>query len=94
MKKISGKLFFFPGEAQYQGSWFIDFSQTEEGVGFQVQVDVDSSPCGLETLDDLWNSYDDEYEAAIQAQNERQREALAILQELETALDSMVSGQG
>ncbi len=84
---------FFPGQSQGVSPWSIEFTETEGRVGFQVGVRVDGSPWGLETIDDLWDSYQDDYESALNAQEERLREAIAKLKDLEAALKSMVVGQ-
>lgn len=84
---------FFADAPQGRSTWTIDFTETEGRVGFQIGVIVDGSPWGLETVEDLWNSYQDDREAALRAQDERQQEAITKLQDLETALASMVTGQ-
>ena len=81
---------FFPGDAQYSGPWWIDFTRTQGGVGLQVGVDLDGSPWGLETIEELWDSYHEDYQAAIDAQKERQTEAIAILDPLKEAMMTIV----
>ncbi|MGF1617253.1 MAG: hypothetical protein ACFCU2_05525 [Acidimicrobiia bacterium] len=49
---------------------------------------MDGTPWGLETIEDLWDSYQENYEAALQAQVERQQEAIAKLQDLEAVMRS------
>jgi hypothetical protein len=80
---------FFPGEGQYSGPWYIDFTRTQGGIGFQVGVEVDGSPWGLETIEDLWDSYYEDRVTALDAQDERQREAIAILDPLKEAMMTM-----
>lgn len=82
---------FYPGSSQATSPWSIDFTQTQGDVGFQVQVTVDGTPWGLVTIEDLWDSYHSDRDAAIQAQQERQQQALDSLHLLEAAMNSIAS---
>jgi hypothetical protein len=84
---------FFPGASRAQSQWTIDFTQTEGQVGFRVSVAVDGTPWGLETIEDLWDSYQEDYDSALQAQVERQQEAIAELQDLEAVMQTMLADQ-
>lgn len=81
---------FFPEESAAQSAWAIDFTQEASGVGIRIAIEVDGTPWGLETIENLWDSYQEDYEAALQAQVERQEEAIAKLQDLEAAMQGMV----
>lgn len=84
---------FYPGASQAQSRWTIDITQTEGQVVIRVGVTVDGTPWGLETIDDLWDSYRTDREAAKQALIERQERAIDTLRVLEAALQGMVTNE-
>jgi hypothetical protein len=81
---------FYPGANAREGPWSLEVRAIGKGIGIKIGVTVDGSPWGLETGDDLRDSYQDDHEAALTAQEERQRQAIETLQPLEQALQSMV----
>ncbi len=80
---------FFPGRTRRDSAWRIDFMALEWDVEVQIGVTVDGSPWGIETIDDLWDFYYKDRDAAQSAQEERQRLAIEMLRPLEDALQSM-----
>ena len=63
------------------------------GLGINIGVTVDGSPWGLETVEGLWDSYQEDYEAAHAVQEQRQQHAIETLQPLKQALQTMVEDQ-
>lgn len=81
---------FFPGATQFGDEWDVSVTAIESGVGIQIGVTVDGSPWGLETIEDVWDSYQYDREAALAAQEERQRQAIEILEPVRAALETIV----
>jgi hypothetical protein len=85
---------FFPGSNASEGPWSLDIEIFETELGIDIGVTVDGSPWGIETGDDLRDSYQDDYQAALTAQEERQQQAIETLQPLRQALQAIVNGDG
>lgn len=81
---------FFPGSTANESPWSFDVTSIGGGIGLQIRIPVDGSPWGLETIEDVWNSYQYDREPALAAQEERQRHAIEILEPLRVALETMV----
>lgn len=82
---------FFPGPDQKSSRWSMRVTMTGGGVGLQVGVTVEGSPWELETIEDVWDSYSTDRDAALAAQEERQQQAIDTLRPLQTALDTLVA---
>lgn len=81
---------FFPGGNALDGPWSLDVTARAAGAGITLRVVVDGSLWGLNTIEDLWDSYQEDYQSALAVQVERQEEAIRILRPLQQALESMV----
>jgi hypothetical protein len=81
---------FLPGDRFGYNPWRMTITTAEDEIGIGIGVQVDGSPWGLETNEDLHDLYRDDPEAALAAQEERQRRAIETLQPLEHALQTMV----
>lgn len=84
---------FYPGASASDGPWTFDVTAEETGIGIRIDVAVDGSPWGLETNEDVHDFYVEDHQAALTAQEERQRQAIEALHPLQEALQFMVQGR-
>lgn len=82
----------YPGADRFQGSWDVEVVTTESGIGIGVRVDVDGTPWGLMYAEDLYDLYRTDRANALMVQQERQQQAIEILQPFEEALEDLVVG--
>lgn len=84
---------FFPGDPFGDNPWRMTVTAADGEIGIRIGVTVDGSPWGLETNEDLHDFYRDDLEAALAAQEERQQQAIEVLQPLQQALHTMVQNR-
>ena len=82
----------YPGANSRQGSWAVELSATENGIAVGVRVSVDGSPWGLVYSEDLYDLYRNDRANALMVQQERQQQAIEVLQPFEEALEDLVVG--
>ena len=81
----------YPGTNRLEAEWELEVTVTETTLGMLINVAVDGSAWNLETIDDLYDFYRDNPEAASNAQEERQSQAIEVLQPLQQALEAIVA---
>lgn len=81
---------FFPADRFGYNPWRMTITTADGEIGIVIGVNVDGSPWGLETNEDLHDLYRADLEAAIAAQEQRQQQAIETLRPLEHALQTMV----
>lgn len=77
------------GRIEADTPWRFTVTYTKN-LSLVVDVRVDGSAYGINDLDELWQSYNDDRQAALDIQQQRQRDALSLLEPISQAADSMV----
>jgi hypothetical protein len=59
------------------------------GLSLNLTVNSDGASYGIADIDELWQGYDDDRQAALAIQEQRQQEAIALLELIQTAVRSL-----
>ena len=86
---------FYPGSSSDRigpdTPWVLSLAHTT-GISLRLRVNVDGAKYGIDDIDELWENYDDDRQAALAIQEQRQQEAVNLLEPIQTAVRSLEGG--